>query len=131
MNTQLILLLYIKKAHTEGDTEDKKDKLQHRKVLLKTASGRQDKASKGRRGLEGTGQQLGMVLDTNKVRVVGHLDNLHTLTGLVLADKLQTLGVELVNHLGVDLVSVAVTLQNLRSASVQFANRRAFSPRLE
>jgi len=100
-------------------------------VLLKTVSGRQDEASKGRRGLEGTGQQLGMVLDTDKVRVVGQLDNLHTLTGLVLTNKLQTLGVKLVDHLGVDLVSMAMTLQNAVSASVQLANRRALSARLE
>lgn len=119
------------KTYTESDREHKGSNLQGRKVLLETSSGRQNEASKGRRGLEGSAQQLGMILDTNEVRVARHLDNLHTLASLILADKLQPLGVELVDHLGVDLVSMAVTFQNLGSASVQLTNRRALGALLE
>src|SRR5690349_6159393 len=107
------------------------NKLQRGEVVLEVTSGSQDKTHEGRGGLEGTGQVLRVVLDTDEVRVVSHLDNLHALTGLVLADKLKTLGVESVDHLGVDLITMTMTLQNAVSTSIQLAKLGVLSSLLE
>jgi len=101
------------------------------KVVLEVTSGGEDKTHEGSRGLQGASQVLGMVLDTQEVRVIGQLDNLHTLTSLVLANKLETLGLKLLNELGVDLITMTMTLQHGRSTSIQLADGRVFSASLE
>lgn len=86
--------------------------LQSRKVLGQVASGGKDQSHEGRGGLQGTSQQLGVVLDTNKVGMISQLNNLHTLTSLVLANELQSLGLKLSDHLGVHLITMAMAFQD-------------------
>lgn len=59
-------------------------------------------------GCEHSGRQ-GSTL-TNKVRVILELKYFHTLTSLVLSNKVQTCGVQAFDVGGVDLVSVTVSL---------------------
>lgn len=60
-----------------------------------------------------------MELGAHEVRVVLDLEDLHTLAGLVLSDKVETSSLELVDILGVDLVTVTVSLLNLLVATVE------------
>lgn len=60
-----------------------------------------------------------MELRAHKVGVVLDLEDLHTLARLVLADKVQTSSLELINVGRVDLVAVAVPLLDLLVAAVE------------
>lgn len=75
-------------------------------VVLEFADTGQDEAQKWGRGLEGPGEVLRVVLSGHVVGVILQLDYLHTLTLVVVANKLETRGFEIVDVLRVHFVSV-------------------------
>lgn len=72
-----------------------------------------------------------MVLDSHEVLVVLKLDNLHTLSLVVLSNKVQSSLAQLLDVLGVNLVSVTVTLEDLSGLSVKLADLGPLRTRLE
>lgn len=78
--------------------------------LVEAADGGGNEAEEGARGVEDTAGVLGVVLNTDVVGVVLDLDNLHTLARVVLADEDEARLLELVDVIGVDLITVTVTL---------------------
>lgn len=78
--------------------------------LVENASRGGDEAKVWLAGNEHSAQVLGVELNTDVPRVVLKLDDLHTDTGLVLADESKSLLLELVDVVGVDFVTVSVAL---------------------
>ncbi len=72
-----------------------------------------------------------VVLDTNEPRMVLDLHNLHTLTLVILANEVQSTLSQTINVLWVDLVSVAVSLEDLGLVAVQGAELGPLRSRLE
>lgn len=72
-----------------------------------------------------------MELRAHKVRVVLDLKDLHTLTCLILANKVQTSSLQLANVLWVDFISMTVSLLNLLSTVVECADLGPFAVGLE
>lgn len=96
--------------------------------LLEAADGSGNEAKEGAGGVEDTAGVLGVVLNTDVVRVVLDLDNLHALTGVVLANEDEARLLELLDVVGVDLVTVTVTLLDgggLAVESTELAELRA------
>lgn len=71
------------------------------------------------------------MLLTNEVWVILQLEDLHTLTCLVLPDEVQASGLQAVNVHGIDLVPVTVSLLNFEAATVQCTNLGPVAPFLE
>ena len=99
--------------------------------LLEAAGSGGNEAEEGAGGIEDTAGVLGMVLDTDVVRVVLDLNNLHTLVGVVLADEDETGLLKPVNVFGVDLVTVTVTLLDAGGLAVKSAKLAEFGAGLE
>lgn len=96
--------------------------------LVEAANGGGNEAEEGAGGVEDTAGVLGVVLDTDVVRVVLDLDNLHALAGVVLADEDEARLLELLDVIGVDLITVTVTLLDgggLAVESAELAELRA------
>jgi hypothetical protein len=72
-----------------------------------------------------------VVLDSHEVLVVLKLDNLHTLGLVVLSNKVQSSLAQLLDVLGVNLVSVTVTLEDLSGLSVKLTDLGPLRTRLE
>lgn len=83
-------------------------------------------------GAQDPTEVLGMELHTHKPGVVLDLDDLHTLTLDVLSNEGETGLLDLLDHLRVDLVTMAVALLNLRDGgSVQTPQTRPLGVLLE
>lgn len=72
-----------------------------------------------------------MKLDTHIPRVVLQLQDLHTNTLVILADEVKTSFSELLDVVGVDFISVTMTLLDLELLAVELAETRPFASRLE
>ena len=72
-----------------------------------------------------------MELNTDIPRVILQLDDLYTNTLIILADEVETCLGELVDVVGVDFISVAVTLVDLDFLAIQLTKTRPFASRLE
>lgn len=68
-------------------------------------------------------EHLGLVLSVelcaHEVRVILDFKDLHTLTGLILSDKVQPSSLQLADVLRVDLISVTVSLFDLLNAAIE------------
>lgn len=83
-------------------------------------------------GAQDPTEVLGVELDTDEPGVVLDLDNLHTLALGVLSDERETGLLNLLDHVGVDLVTMTVALLNLRDGgSVQTTQTRPLGVLLE
>lgn len=89
--------------------------------LVEAADGSGNEAEERAGGVEDTAGILGVVLNTDVVRVVLDLDNLHALTGVILADEDEARLLELLDVIGVDLVTVTVTLLDGGGLAVESA----------
>ena len=81
--------------------------------VVKYAGGCGNEAQVRTAGVQDSREVLGMELHADEPRVVLDLDNLHAHALLVLADKVETALLQLVDVAGVDFVPVPVALEDL------------------
>lgn len=99
--------------------------------LVEATNSGGNEAEEGAGGVEDTAGILGVVLNTDVVRVVLDLNNLHALVGVVLADEDEAGLLELVNVVGVDLVTMTVTLLDAGGLAVESAKLAELGAGLE
>lgn len=99
--------------------------------LLEALGSRCNESEVWSRWRQNSGQVLWVVLHTNIPWVLLQLDNLHTLTLIILSNKVQSTLSQAVDILRVNLISVAMSLMDLLSLRVQRAKLGPLTSRLE
>lgn len=112
-------------------TVQKRGWLQGSEMLLEALCRCQDETQEWGRRLQWAGQVLGVELHTQEERVICQFDNLHALSGLVLAHEPKALGFKLADHLRIDLVAVTMAFHDSRSTPIQLTDSRVLSASLE